>query len=418
MLAIGSLLEPEGALYAFVITMPLREFGDVVPGHDVPFYAVAVVAGLLGSGLVALRRRPKATRRERPWLLAALLAPWLAGRISVATSLRPARSLSYSWRFAWLWLVSAMVWLQVTSVTRLRRTLVVFVAVGAALSAVVVCQSLDPYGLLGRTLVSTDVRGVDVVRPAAFYVDPNFLAVLLCATGLVGAAIAIAAPTWRRAVPWAAAAAASLAGMALTLSRTALLSLVLGAVVIALTAPKGRRLLVSAVLVGVLVLGVVAVPSSLARIASLGDVMKEPSLQTRVLMGKSMLKMLPKYWLTGTGLAAFEEAYPAYRFPGALARVVRPHQVPLALWVEMGLAGLFAGLVIVAGIVQSLLARRAAGWRAEDSAVLVALVVMLTGSLFQYFYYFEPFWLVLALVAALPHCGDTAKPGLLVGEHT
>jgi O-antigen ligase len=206
--------------------------------------------------------------------------------------------------------------------------------------------------------------------------------------------------------------------MALTLSRTALLSLALGAAVIALTAPKGRRLLVSAVLVGVLVLGVVAVPSSLSRIASLADVMKEPSLQTRVLMGKSMLHMLPKYWLTGTGLAAFEEAYPAYRYPGALARVVRPHQVPLALWVEMGLAGLAAGLAIVAGLVRALLLRRASGWRAEDSAVLVALVAMLVGSLFQYFCYFEPFWLVLALVAALPRCSDATQPQGLVGEHT
>lgn len=405
-LFLGALLEPEAGLHALILTMPLREFGRVVPGFDITFYSVAAVAGLIGTLAVAWRRREAFAGRGKPWLLGAMLTPWAAALISTPFSLRVPRSLRFSWRFLWHWATSLFVWMQVTTRPKLRRALTTFVLMGSGLSVLVIFQSLLPFASSGRTQVSTDIRGIDVVRPAGFYVDPNFLAVLLCATGLAAAAIAVSSRGWRRALPWAGASALSLAGMALTLSRTALVSLIVGAVVIALTAPRGRRLLVAGVLIGVLVLGVIAVPSSLSRVASLGDAASEPSLRTRVLMAKSMVRMLPDYWLTGTGLASFEYAYKAYRYPGALTRVVRPHQVPLALWIEMGVAGLLAGLSVVAGLVWALRRRVALGWRPEDSAVLAALTVMLVGSLFQYFYYFEPFWFVLALTAALPHASD------------
>ncbi|MBA4370462.1 MAG: hypothetical protein C0418_02655 [Coriobacteriaceae bacterium] len=399
---VGAILaSPEAGVYAVVATAPLRDLGQVWSGAPVTFMHVALAAGVLSWGWRALRGNTDERRAPGPLALA-LALPFVAALATMPTSLEAPKSAWYSLRLLGLWVGSVYVVSQVRTAERLRRTLAVLVGTGAALAALAMVQRTLPYSGLARIHVSTNVAGVDVVRPAAFYLDPNFLACLLAAAACAALVLVAQSPTWHRAAPWLAGAAVCLGGVLVTLSRTGIVVFAVGLAVVALTAPRRRRVVLVAAVVAVAVAGVLLVPLAVERALTIGDTGGDASIATRTLMLESTIDMLGEYWVRGTGLTAFEKAYPDYARAGAIERVTRPHQLPLAMWAEMGLPGLLAEVAIVIAAAWAFGLRKRQGWRVEDSAVLAVLAVLATGTLFQYFMYFEPFWFALALVAAMP----------------
>jgi uncharacterized membrane protein YhaH (DUF805 family) len=67
----------------------------------------------------------------------------------------------------------------------------------------------------------------------------------------------------------------------------------------------------------------------------------------------------------------------------------------------MGLLGLLAELMIVAGIAIAWRRLHVRGYPGVSAAVLVGAVALVVESFFQYYLYFEYLWLFLALLAAV-----------------
>ncbi|HZL06164.1 MAG TPA: O-antigen ligase family protein, partial [Coriobacteriia bacterium] len=254
---------------------------------------------------------------------------------------------------------------------------------------------------IGTTATQGLVSGDLLVRPAAFFLDPNFLAGYLSVAALASLAFAIRVRRWPLSLPWLGAAGVCAAGMAITASRSGVVGFAAGALVVAATAPPRRR---RVLLVAGLLIAIIAVPllpgQIVERFTGLLTPQTEGSLATRSLMLESSVEMLGDHWLLGTGLGAFEVAYPPYRRPGALPRILHPHQLPLAIWVEMGLLGLLAGLAVVAGIVIAWRKAASRGYPAASAAAIGAVVALVVQSLFQYYLFFEYLWLFLGLLAA------------------
>jgi O-antigen ligase len=123
----------------------------------------------------------------------------------------------------------------------------------------------------------------------------------------------------------------------------------------------------------------------------------------------STIEMIGDYWVFGTGLAAYDQAYPDYMRAGALPRITRPHQIPLSLPAETGVVGLLAELVIVLGVFGMVVRRRRRSWSPWESAAVVGLLTLLVQTLFQYYLYFEYLWLFLALTVAADRLARTTE---------
>jgi O-antigen ligase len=211
----------------------------------------------------------------------------------------------------------------------------------------------------------------------------------LAAAFVAGLAFVAHSLSRRELLAWSLATAVAGAGLVATLSRTGWVTAALGAVAVALTAPPRRRKwIVTAGLVGVLGLTAVAPGAVASRAASIFDVERDESNRTRFGMYQSTVEMIRDDWVFGTGLAAYEKAYPAYRKPGTSQVVVKPHQLPLSFWAEMGVFGLAAELALALGVWLLFWPRRGRPWSVYESAAAAGLVSLLAGSLFQYYLYF------------------------------
>ena len=258
------------------------------------------------------------------------------------------------------------------------------------------------------------------LRAAAFFDDPNYLAMMLVAAALAAAIRVVHARSITRALPWLAAAALCALGVYVTYSRTGLVGLAVGLIVIWLLAPTGRKRWVF--LAGaILVLGLLATDTQavLGRFGALLDLESEQSAATRYYMLSSTIEIIKDYWIMGTGLSAFDVAYPAYRIAGSSFSVIKPHQLPLALWAEMGIAGLLAEIVLTTAVIratwrsirrprgsdgivmQGIEAFVHAGDRLSHAqkAGLAIMASFAIGSLFQYYLYVEYLWFGVALFA-------------------
>ena len=289
------------------------------------------------------------------------------------------------------------------------RVLAVLVATSAASSLLALVQSFVPSLIVGdpRTLGI----GLDVVsRPAALFSDPNYLAGFLSVAIVAAFARAAYAKNLRGAVPWLAGALLSSAGLLVTLSRTGWVGIAVGLLVAALTAPRRRRAKLLVSLAVALTLVVALAPGLvLSRLESIGDVQTDASISTRWLMFGSTVEMFQDHWVFGTGLDAYDEAYPAYRRLGALRDILKPHELPLALPAEMGIPGLIGELLIIGGVALELVRHRHQGWTAWQSVGVTGLVALLVQSLFQYYLYFEYLWVFLALTVAAMRLARPAR---------
>jgi putative inorganic carbon (HCO3(-)) transporter len=325
-----------------------------------------------------------------------------AGLVSAIGSLAPATTAFETFRLLALFLLALVVAWRAEEPLQARRILGVLIAVAIALVGVEMIQYIAP-GLGIGTIATQGLESTELlVRPAAFFLDPNFLAGYLSAASLASIAFFVRSRRVGEAVIWGLAGAITGIGTVLTYSRSGWVGLAVGLVVVVATAPRDRRKLI---IIAALVLTIAVVPflpsTVTDRVTTLINPQGQTSLSTRYLMGVSSIEMLGEYWFSGTGLGVFEVAYPPYRRPGSLPRILHPHQMPLAIWVEMGLLGLLAEFALLAGIVIAWRRVGAQGYPGVSAAVVAAVVALVVQSFFQYYLFFEYLWLFIALLAAV-----------------
>lgn len=289
------------------------------------------------------------------------------------------------------------------------RVIAALVATSAASSVLAVVQYFFPSLSVGKT--HTLGSGMDMVsRPAAFFSDPNYLAGLL-SVGIVAAACRAAhARDLRAAAPWFLGAFVSSAGLMITLSRSGWVGVGIGLAVAALTSPRRRRRGFVALLLAAVALAVALSPgAAVDRLKSIGDVSADASVSTRWLMYGSTLDMFRDNWVFGTGLDAYEKAYPAYRRVGSRLDILRPHELPLSLPAQTGVVGLLAELAIVTGVGREVLRHRGREWGVWGSLSVAGLAALLAQTVFQYYLYFEYVWLFLALTVVAARMPGAAR---------
>jgi O-antigen ligase len=354
-----------------------------------------VLAGSVLAALVrsARAKAPRALRLEGlEWALG--LVP-LAALISVPTSLAPGTSALYAARMAMLWVSALVVSRSLDDPRELRIATAAFVGAATAVSVIGLAQWAIPGFTIGTVF---GAGGPEPIRPAGFYIDPNFYATHLVLAALVALWLAGSVRRWWVPV---SAAVLMLAVVALTLSRAAWVALAVGLAVLVVMGNRRGRIAVAGVAATAATGAVVLLGpgAALARLASVLDVSGNTSNVTRLLLARSSLAMIADRPVFGTGLEAFGLAYPAYALPGAQVGVTHPHQVPLAFVAETGVVGLIA---LVTVVVIGALALRAVGRSPSGiGGALVACVLAVgVGSLFQYFLYYEVAWLLAGLLMA------------------
>lgn len=353
----------------------------------------------LGSFVVAVlarRTRLRFSLVDIAWALLLFAAVW-----SLPLSLNPSATVVATVRLVFLWAFTLLMANALDShrIAQLATWTVGITGLGSAVLAI--AQTKVPGIGIGNIVAVAQSEDRFVYRAAAFFDDPNYLAGFLVTVIIVGLALLVFARSKASAAAWAVVVVTCLYALSITLSRTGYVGVAAGALVVVLVAPKPRRQWLMAA-GATLVLAVVLVsPAALVgRIASIVDVQNDRSIATRVYMFASAAEMIEDNWAMGTGLAAFDVAYPPYRRIEARADISKPHQLPLAMWAEMGIAGLIAELVLVAMLVATFWRRRPRGWTGYEALAAAGIVSLLVQSLFQYYLYFEYLWLFIAFAVA------------------
>lgn len=182
--------------------------------------------------------------------------------------------------------------------------------------------------------------------PSAIYTSSNEVAMFLEPPAAFAAALVLFSDDRRHrrlALAWAAILAIALA---LTFSRGAYLAFaVLAVLTIATVRPSLRRpLLVIGIVAAVIVLVAIVTASNTPIMQDrFSYVALNYTLQTRSLIYVATWHMVTAHPFQGLGLGAYR--YVLHEFPE-----IYPHDVYLAFWVELGILGLVAFLVILVGL--------------------------------------------------------------------
>ncbi|MDE3084017.1 MAG: O-antigen ligase family protein, partial [Verrucomicrobiota bacterium] len=241
---------------------------------------------------------------------------------------------------------------------------------------------------------------------------------------------------WRRWF-WLAIAALALAIVPTTASRGGVLAsgtVLAGAAVLCLVRSSFSRGLRALVTIGVLLTAslLVALDPRLrglvlhghwSRIASESNDQRKAMLEAGWLMGRD------RPW-TGYGPATVSLIYPHYRAglsDGGADDVLQLHNTPAQFWAELGIPGLLAGMLLIAGIIN--LARdfrqqckctvspESQPHRLRTQAVLIAFIGYATMCLFDYQFDVPLFAAVAATLLALARvsAANAGKPGSATG---
>lgn len=326
----------------------------------------------------------------------------LAGLWSFMHTLEPAKTLLYTGRLTYLWLFATLVAVAVPTPHRRRVALTAFAVAGTALAVYALLQVATGGAVPGRFAPQILPSGIELIRPAVGYLDPNFLGGHVAAAALVALGLAAGSKTWVPRITWLTAASVCALATVATFSRSAWLGLAVGLVVLVAVTPGRPRLVVALALAPlVLALGIaVASPTGVRERLTTSGGVADASTRTRILMAQSAIAMARDWPVTGVGLEAFQTAYPAYRREGSLPHIRHPHQVPLALIAETGAAGLLAQLVLLGGLVLAARERIRVGWTGADGVIAAVMCALLVQALLQFYLYFEVLWFFAGLVGA------------------
>lgn len=403
--ALGSaalvLRRPEYGVVVMLLALPLDIAGRIIAEPvAVTVYQLSLLL-MLASWTWAWLGSPQENRLRLSVLDIGMAALVGAAIWSLPGSLSPSVTLVSITRLVFLWLFALSVANFVRSERDALRVVATVVGTAAASAVLAFAQGRISGFPVGTTHLDYSFGEVVQVRPSAFFEDPNLLGTFLSVAVIAALAKAIHSRRWVDAVTWLAATAVCAVGLVVTLSRTAWVGVALGLVVLVLTAPRRRRVWLASAGVSLAVVAVIMAPGAIvSRAGSIVDIERDSSIRTRYLMAGSTVEMIADEWVFGTGLGAYDRAYPAYRKPGALTSITKPHQLPLAMWAEMGILGLIAELLLVGGVVIVIRGRRHRGWNVYEALGVAGLLAVLLQSLFQYYLYFEYLWLFLALTVA------------------
>ncbi|MBV8165020.1 MAG: O-antigen ligase family protein [Candidatus Eremiobacteraeota bacterium] len=166
-------------------------------------------------------------------------------------------------------------------------------------------------------------------RASGTFLQPNELAGYLLFVIPLGCA-QIAAPRWLRSLGLVAAATGT-AGLLLSVSRAAMVSLAAGCTVF--VRRLGPRALVAYLLVALLALG--------ALVTVFRNVAHDPSENaSRIAVWEGSLRMAQRFALTGVGPYNFHLVYPSFRPPSTDVDELHAHDLPLHILIEDGILGL------------------------------------------------------------------------------
>lgn len=278
--------------------------------------------------------------------------------------------------------------------TRRERDLVV-----AALLATVGLSAA--YALVARfTGISVGLVYSGVARTSGTFDDPNIFGTVLVLGLVVGAALWMDDPGWRR--PWILALAPmALGALVFTFSRGAALG---GAVAAAVILVGARRsigskvaIVVTAAVVAFILFTVVIPPQFISTKIAGADV--DPSAVGRVYMWRSSVTMAQAYPL-GIGPGGFPKVYPRFRLQGAASGLVESHNAYLTLVDELGLFGLVAMLWIgwrFSAVTFRTIRRGAVADRALALGAFAAFVAIAVQATTYSLEYSKPLWITLAL---------------------
>lgn len=402
--ALALALVPDSAGYGAAALMAAIALKDGIPVVETASVGVFHVVALALAAVVVVRawrshapgeRRPRVRLISYEWILA---GPVLAGVWSLPTSLHTTKTVLYSGRLLLLWAIAVLVSRALASEHARHRALLWFVA-GSTFAALVGLAQWAGLGIGNVAIQGNAFDGTLITRPAAFYLDPNFLGTHLVLGVVGGLALAFRGG---KAWWWLVAVVPMLAATAVTYSRSSWLALAVGLLACVVFGPRELRARLLAIVVAAGIIGAVIIgPASLlARVGSVFDLTGGSSSATRLLMAEATAEMIADRPVFGTGLEAFQEAYSTYRKPGALVEVSHPHQVPLALIAETGFPGLVVQVLLLAAVLNAHRRRARAGTTDVDVALIAGLFAMIVTALLQYVLYFEPAWLFAGLLGS------------------
>jgi O-antigen ligase len=389
-------VRPQFGILLIIAALPLDTYGRVLtkPAY-VTVYQLFLMLTLASWGWRLVTReeryRPSALDIGMGALFFAAVWSWPFSLDRATTSLDVVR-------IGFLWLFTALASHYLSQRRFADTALSVFLATVVAVSALALAQYLVPGLPIGNVHTQVSLEGAQLSRVAALYSDPNNLAGFVSVG--VTAAAAVLVHVRRPVVFITAAIAFVLASAALvaTYSRTGWIGAFVGLIAVVLTAPPKLRLKLVMAGIAVVVAASILAPGVIAdRVASVVDYRRDESVATRVYMFGSAARMAEDYWQFGTGLGGFSQVYQQYRNPLALPYIVKPHEVPLALVAEAGVAGLIAVVLLTGSIIWIFFVARAGPWTYLQSAALAGVVALGLQSLFQYYLYFEYVWLFAAL---------------------
>ncbi len=338
---------PEIALMALLATSALDvmgRLGKVGPATVTAYQAVLALSVLLAGGLlVAGRARVRATGIDA-WLALLLVAALVTvpGAVNGPASVVAFVSLASS-----VVLVYLVAMLSPTP-ERLYRVLVALAVIAAGLGALAVVERLGIFSV--QELYKTTADGI---RARVFFKDPNIFGGVLAAAAVTSVPLALGEKRWvRAAVLWALVGAAVL-GVAATLSRGALLGLVVGGVAAVLLSPvrpavKVALLGAGAGLLAGFVLFVLDPRWVADKLLGIGD---ESSALNRVYLAQAAFAMFRDNPI-GIGPGMWKEIIPAYRPYDLPADLLESHTTYLTLLVETGVLGVvgFVGALAATGV--------------------------------------------------------------------
>jgi O-antigen ligase len=395
--AVAIFRDPRLGILGMLIALPLDVYGRIGGDRVVTVYQTLLLltlAGWLWQAVRGVAPRVRLTGIDA-WVLALLgAAAW-----SLPFSFSKADTLFSMGRLVFLVAFFRLLMTYLDGDARLARriaaTLVATSVAGAILASL---QHFVPGFDIGNTAVRLGTGVAPIIRGAGFFEDPNYLGGLLSVALVLGLTIGLWEKDWRRALWWFAGSAVSAVGLYATLSRTAWVGAGLGVVLAVLAAPPKRRRPV-AIALGLTAVAVFAIQPAmlLERVGSIVGIDQDTSISTRWYMFSSAWRMIQDHWAMGVGLGAFAEAYPPYREFGTFLSVLKPHQLPVAMWAEMGIAGLIAELGLTLSFARLALRGWKAGLSVESRFALVGLVTLIVQTFFQYFLFFEYLWVLLAM---------------------
>ena len=357
-------------------------FGLFALAAGAPFLPTLVLAGLLAAVLVVtLLSRSFIIDHGFIFIVLIILINLICGAASF--------SRAASIQIAALTSVLMCSYPAVTALVNKRKTADLFFfgfAVSAAATGLVglyqvVTKKVD------MTWVDVELFGQIRFRAYASFGNPNvygtflLLAVPLCAALFVY----VKKPFYKLCL--AGISGLLLLNLMLTYSRGCYLAFALSVLVFVLLTEKRLVVLLSA---GLLLLPFVIPQTMLDRLLSITN-LADSSTSYRMFIWQGTLRILRDFWLTGVGqgIDAYNAVYPYYAFNAVVAP--HSHNLFLQVFVETGIAGLFAFIGFIAWFfrTQARFLRRVSDFRlkAISAAFVAAAVGFLFEGIFDYVFY-------------------------------